>query len=214
MVQFGSTPPKRFPRDLMEKQLSFWDRRKVPTAIPSDHRKLEHERETMLLRETLRTLSIENDALRSEVRDLRAQQEQVLDRLEQQAPQLQRLSSGHGQLQASLLNVHQKLVQTEQRLNGVYDSRIWRTLVLAGGLVERLIGKSRLLQPTSPIGSGAASDRVQSDDTPDFPYCLDEPMEGQVVYFHEMIVRGWVLFPLDQGRVEAAVDEQPWFEVA
>src|SRR5450755_3925872 len=188
----------------MEKKLSLWDRRESPTAGSQDY-----DRETTLLRESLRTLAIENEALRADVRDLRALHDQLLDRLEQQAPQLQRLSWGHAQLQASLTHVHQRMMQADQLLNGMYDSRIWRTLVMAGGLVERVLGRGNPPPHGAPAGVGVAPSKNLPAETSGFPYCLDEPMEGQVVYFHEMIVRGWALFPEDLGKIEAAVDEQP-----
>src|SRR5271166_6966758 len=178
----------------MEKKLSLLDRRDPPFSVPgSEHRIAEHradeqEREMLLLRESLRTLALENEALQIQVRDLRAKHQQMLDRWEQQAPQLQRVSAGHGQLQASLSHIHQRMTQAEQRLSGLYDSRIWRTLVMAGGAIDRLRGerhKSRQQLPARDVGAIQA--RVQRDETSGFPHCLDEPIEGQVLYFDEMI---------------------------
>ncbi|HME08758.1 MAG TPA: glycosyltransferase [Bryobacteraceae bacterium] len=205
----------------MEKKLSLLDRRDPPFSGPgSEHRIAEHradeqEREMLLLRESLRTLALENEALQIQVRDLRAKHQQMLDRWEQQAPQLQRVSAGHGQLQASLSHIHQRMTQAEQRLSGLYDSRIWRTLVMAGGAIDRLRGKrhkSRQQLPARDVGAIQA--RVQRDETSGFPHCLDEPIEGQVLYFDEMIVRGWALFPQETGKIEAAIDDRHWFGVA
>ena len=201
----------------MEKKLSFLDRREPSQAGLPDYRDVESDRETMLLRESLRALAIENEALQAQVRDLRAKQLQMQDRLDQNAPQIQRMSAGHGQLQASLSQMNQRMVQAEQRLNGLYDSRIWRSLVAGGGWMERLLGTHRTSQkqPHSHSALGRAlPHRLQLAEDPAFPYCLDEPMEGQVLYFREMIVRGWALFPQETGKIEAAIDAEPWFDIA
>jgi len=200
----------------MEKKLSLLDRRDPSQSGSPDQRIQDYDRETTLLRESLRTLAFENEALHAEVRELRAKHQQLLDRLDQQAPQLQRVSAGHGQLQASLSHLHQRMGQTEQRLNGLYDSRIWRTLVTAGGVVERLLGthQRQRAQVQTQTTLGRFLQPMVPAETPEFPYCLDEPTEGQVLYFQEMIVRGWALFPQDSGKIEAAIDDQPWFAVA
>jgi O-antigen biosynthesis protein len=201
----------------MDKKVSFLDRREAPPSGPSDPRNQELAREVTLLRESVRTLALENEALQARLADLSASQDRMRDRIEQQAPQLQRLSTGHGQLQTSLSHMNQKVVQVEHRLTGLYESRIWRTLVAAGGALERIFtsrGKKHPPQRT-PLRASAAltAPAALAEATPGFPFCLDEPMEGQLLYFHEVIVRGWALFPQGKGKIEAAIAGQPWFEL-
>jgi len=116
-------------------------------------------------------------------------------------------------LDSRIGNLEIALATTQRAIQGIYDSRIWRTLCTIGGLLQRLAGrgaatKRRTWGPWEPANSAAPSHRAAPDSF--LALVCDNPRDGSVLTVPDVVeIRGWALADSGIDRVLIGINDDP-----
>jgi O-antigen biosynthesis protein len=127
--------------------------------------------------------------------------------------ELRQLRAFQSQSNLALAHLREEVERSHRRINQIYDSRIWRTLVRAGGLVERVLGRKA-------VAPARFTTRKQPEDAPtdtcraheSFPGDLmhleiDTPRSGSLVPAGPVLtVDGWAIAESGLDRIDIWID--------
>jgi GT2 family glycosyltransferase len=127
--------------------------------------------------------------------------------------ELRQLRSFQSQSNLALAHMREEVERCHARIGQIYDSRIWRTLVRAGGLAERMIGRraaapSRFTTPHQRVDASADSCRAHQSFSGDLMHLeIDTPRPGSLIAGGPVLnVEGWAIAESGVDRIDVWID--------
>ena len=134
-----------------------------------------------------------------------------LDALRQSAAlasDLRQLKAQHKQHELASARLRNDLRRSDSRITQIYESRIWRTLVGAGGLVEKFTGRHAPKRATATAGGGSGVESAAKDFGDDFVRIdLESPSRMSPVLSGSILnVSGWTVARSGIDRISVWLD--------
>jgi GT2 family glycosyltransferase/SAM-dependent methyltransferase len=133
--------------------------------------------------------------------------------------QLRQLRSSQEQTSAAMMNVREQLERCERRVTQIYESRIWRSLVRLGGLVDQTLGRvaggrigttrqTVTVASVARTSAGGMQSHAEREFDGDRMYVhIEVPCASSRVFPDAILhITGWAIAETGIARVEAWLD--------